>query len=57
MKITEISRELVQKGYTKRVDVKAYWDSHGKAIPWEKDQIFKYPDLKEYKLYRVQKKM
>ena len=57
MKVTEISRELVQIGYTKRVDVKSYWDAHGKAIPWEKDQIFKYPELKGYKLYRVQKKM
>lgn len=37
--------------------MKAYLDSHGKVIPWEKDQIFKYPDLKEYKLYRAQKKM
>lgn len=57
MKITETSRELIQKGYTKRVDVKAYWDSHGKAIPWEGDKIFKYPELREYELYRVQKKM
>lgn len=57
MKITETSRELIQKGYTKRVDVKAYWDSHGKAIPWDGDKIFKYPEFKEYELYRVQKKM
>lgn len=57
MKVTEISRELVQIGYTKRVDVKSYWDAHGRAIPWEKDQIFKYPEFKKYELYRVQKKI
>lgn len=57
MKVTEISRELVQIGYTKRVDVKSYWDAHGKAIPWDGDKVFKYPDLKEYKLYRVKKKL
>lgn len=57
MKITETFRELIQKGYTKRVDIKAYWDSHGKAIPWEGGKIFKYPELKEYELYRVQTKM
>ena len=57
MKLTEISRELVQIGYTKRVDVKSYWDAHGKAIPWDGDKMFKYPEPKEYKLYRVQKKL
>lgn len=53
MKITEISRELVREGYTKRVDTKAYWDSHGKAIPWDGSQIFKCPEPKKYELYRV----
>jgi hypothetical protein len=53
MKVTEISRELVSEGYTKRVDTKAYWDSHGKAIPWDGSQVFKYPEPKKYELYRV----
>ena len=53
MKVTEISRELVREGYTKRVDTKAYWDSHGKAIPWEGSQVIKYPESKKYTLYRV----
>lgn len=53
MKIIEISRELIQEGYTKRVDIKAYWDSHGKSIPWDGIQIFKYPESKKYELYRV----
>ena len=53
MQITEISRELVQEGYTKRIDIKSYWDSHGKAIPWEADKIIKYPEQKKFELYRV----
>lgn len=57
MKYTELSRKLERIGFTKRVDVKAYWDSHGKAIPWDGDKVFKYPEPKEYKLYRVQKKL
>ena len=55
MKVTEISRKLVREGYTKRVDVKAYWDNHGKAIPWEGDQIFKYSEPKQFKLYQVER--
>lgn len=57
MKITEISRELIQEGYTKRVDTKAYWDSHGKAIPWNGSQVFQYPEHKKYELYQVEKRM
>ena len=55
MKVTEISRELVREGYTKRVDTKAYWDAHGKAIPWDGSQVFKYSEPKKYELYRVKK--
>jgi hypothetical protein len=54
MKITEISRKLVMEGYTKRVDTKAYWDSHGKAIPWDGSLVFKYHEQKKYELYRVE---
>lgn len=57
MKITEISRELVRSGYTKRVDTKAYWDSHGRAIPWDGSQVIKYPEQKKYELYRVEKRL
>ena len=53
MNITETSRELISEGYTKRVDIKAYWDAHGKAIPWGEDKFFKYSGLKKYELYRV----
>jgi predicted transcriptional regulator len=57
MKFTEISRKLVMQGHTKRVDVNAYWDSHGKAIPWDGSQVFRYPEPKKFELYRVEKRM
>lgn len=57
MKVVEISRERIREGYTKRVDTKAYWDSHGRAIPWEGSQVFKYPEFKKFELYRVEKRM
>lgn len=51
--ITEISRELVFEGYTKRIDTKAYWDAHGKVIPWDGSKVFKYPEAKKYELYKI----
>ena len=57
MQITELSRELERSGYAKRVDTKSYWDSHGKAIPWDGDKVFKYPEPKKFELYRVQKRL
>lgn len=53
MKTTETSRRLIRAGYTKRVDTKAYWDSHGKAIPWDGSKVLKYTEPKKYDLYRV----
>lgn len=54
MKITEISRELVREGYTKKVDCKNYWDSHGKKI-WDfvAPTQYAFDRLKKYELYRV----
>lgn len=54
MKTTEISRRCVRTGFTKRVDTKAYWDSHGKAIPWDGSKIFKYSRSKPYELHEVE---
>lgn len=50
---TELSREKVYVCETKRIDVNAYWDSHGKAIPWEGSHVWKYPEAKHLELYRV----
>ncbi len=57
MEIKELSRKLVYQCYTKRIDANAYWDSHGKHIPWDGSQILRYPELRKLDLYRVQKQM
>ena len=57
MIITELSRECVYQCYANRIDTKAYWDSHGKAIPWDGSQVFKYDRRKKVDLYKVQKRM
>jgi hypothetical protein len=53
IKTTELSRELAYQCYANRIDVKAYWDSHGKHIPWEGSQVIKYDRTKKLDLYRV----
>ena len=57
MKIVELSRECVYQCYANRIDTKAYWDSHGKAIPWDGSQTFKYDRRKKLELYEVHKRM
>jgi hypothetical protein len=57
VKFTEISRELVYQCYADRIDTKAYWDFHGKAIPWDGSQTFKYNRRKKVDLYRVEKRL
>jgi hypothetical protein len=57
VKVTETFRECVYQCYANRIDTKAYWDSHGKHIPWEGSQVFKYDRRKKIELYRVQKRM
>ena len=48
-----ISRELVQEGSTKRIDIRYYWDSHGKTIwDFEEPEIWKYPEPKKYEVYK-----
>ena len=48
-----VSRELVQEGYTKRFDIRYYWDSHGKTIwDFQEPETWKYPEPKKYKLYK-----
>ena len=57
MTTTEISRKVVFDGFTKRVDTKAYWDAHGKVVPWEDSKIFKYSELKRWELHEVEYRM
>lgn len=57
MQVKEISRECIYQCYANRIDTKAYWDSHGKVIPWDGSQSFKYDSRKKLDLYRVTKRM
>ena len=48
-----VSRELVQEGYSKRFDIRYYWDSHGKAIwDFEEPETRKYSEPKKFELYK-----
>jgi hypothetical protein len=53
MKITETSRELVYECYASKIDCNAYWDSHGKHIPWDGSKKLRYDCTKKIDLYRV----
>ena len=48
----ELSRELVAEGYTKRVDCKNYWDSHGTKY-WEGITSYPLEQDRKFELYRV----
>jgi hypothetical protein len=50
---TELSRTKVYECKAKRIDICAYWDSHGKAIPWDGSKVIKYIKSKKLELYRV----
>ena len=48
-----ISRELVQEGYSKRFDIKYYWDSHGNLIwDFKEPEIRKFSEPKKYEVYK-----
>ena len=47
-----ISRELVQEGYTKRFDIRYYWDSHGKTLwNFKEPETWKYSEPVKYEVY------
>jgi hypothetical protein len=48
----DLSRELIAEGYTKRVDCKNYWDSHGKKVDWEPTQ-HKFDYEKKFEIVKV----
>ena len=51
--IKTISRELVYSGYTKKVECRYYWDSHGdKVMDFQPAETFKYDEPKKFELYR-----
>lgn len=58
MIIKEVSRELCDQGITSRIDTKAYWDSHGKAVYWDdKNQTIKFAKPVHWELFRVHRVM
>ena len=54
IKTKELSRELVDTTYTKKLECKNYWDSHGKRIEYATTQ-HAFDRLKKVELYRVKR--
>lgn len=51
--IKTISRELEMEGYTKKVEIRYYWDSHGKKVwDFQPAETRKYTESKKFELYR-----
>ena len=48
----ELSRTLLYEGYTKKVECKNYWDSHGKRIEYDPTQ-HKFDSEKKFEIYKV----
>lgn len=48
----ELSRELLVEGYTKRIDCKNYWDSHGKRVEYA-PTYYKFDREKKFELFKV----
>lgn len=48
----ELSRELLCEGYTKKVECKNYWDSHGKRIEYAPTQL-NFDFDKKFEIYKV----
>ena len=48
-----LSRELTQVGYTKRFDIKYYWDSHGsKHWDFKEPETWQFSEPVKYELYK-----
>ena len=49
----EISRKLLHEGYTKKVECKNYWDSHGTRVEYAPTQ-YKFDSEKKFELWEVE---
>ena len=49
----EISRKLLYEGYTKKVDCKNYWDSHGKRVEYAPAQ-YKFDAEKKFEIWEIE---
>ena len=48
----ELSRKLLYEGYTKKIECKNYWDSHGKRAEWDPTQ-YKFDTEKKFEILEV----
>ena len=49
----ELSRKLLHEGYTKKIECKNYWDSHGKRVEWDPTQ-HKFDCEKKFEIWEVE---
>ena len=49
----ELSRTLLHEGYTKKVECKNYWDSHGKRVEYDPTS-YKFDCEKKFELWEVE---
>ena len=49
----EISRKLLHEGYTKKVECKNYWDSHGTRVEYAPTQ-YKFDREKKFEIWEVE---
>ena len=48
----ELSRTLLYEGYTKKIECKNYWDSHGKRVEWDPTQ-YKFDSEKKFEIWEI----
>ena len=49
----EIGRKLLHEGYTKKVECKNYWDSHGTRVEYAPTQ-YKFDREKKFEIWEVE---
>lgn len=48
----EVGRKLLHKGFTKKVECKNFWDSHGKRVDYA-DTQYKFDREKSFEIWEV----
>ena len=49
----ELSRKLLYEGYTKKIECKNYWDSHGTRVDWDPTQ-HKFDSEKKFEIWEIE---
>jgi len=49
----ELSRKLLHEGYTKKIECKNYWDSHGKRVEYDPTQ-YAFDREKKFEIWEVE---